>query len=241
MPNETLQWIVVLCRRHRDRTESLQMSVSPSIHSRTAIIAVICFSALDASGANFEAMVRSPAGVPVEDVAVLLEPVSGKVPQIKAQASIEQRDREFVPYLSIIQKGAAVDFPNRDSIKHNVYSFSPAKTFEIKLYAGQPMQPVVFDKVGEVAMGCNIHDWMEAHVLVVDSPWFAKTGVDGIARIKQIPAGRYHLRIWHPRQKSAVALQDVAVSNSPARQAVLVLDVAPRPPRSKPPADPDSY
>lgn len=211
------------------------------MHSRIAIIAAICFGALDASGAGFEAMVRSPAGVPVEDVAVVLEPLSGKVPQIKVQASIEQRDREFVPYLSIVQKGAAVDFPNRDNLKHHVYSFSPAKTFEIKLYAGHPMQPVVFDKAGEVALGCNIHDWMEAHVLVVDFPWFAKTGVDGIARIERVPAGSYHLRIWHPRQKGAVASQDVVVDNTPVRQAVFVLDVAPRQPRFKPPADPASY
>lgn len=198
-------------------------------------------AALDAAGAGFEARVQSQAGTPVEDAAVVLEPVSGRVPQPKAQVRIEQRDREFVPYLSIVQKGAAVDFPNRDTLKHHVYSFSPARTFEIKLYAGQPAQPVVFDKAGEVALGCNIHDWMEAHVLVVDSPWFGKTGADGIARIAQVPAGRYRLRVWHPRQKAAAALQDVVIGATPARRAELALDVAPREPRHKPPADSGSY
>jgi len=198
-------------------------------------------AALDAAGAGFEARVQSQAGTPVEDAAVMLEPVSGRVPQPKAQVRIEQRDREFVPYLSIVQKGAAVDFPNRDTLKHHVYSFSPARTFEIKLYGGQPAQPVVFDKAGEVALGCNIHDWMEAHVLVVDSPWFGKTGADGIARIAQVPAGRYRLRVWHPRQKAAAALQDVVIGAMPARRAELALDVAPREPRHKPPADSGSY
>lgn len=198
-------------------------------------------AALDAGGAGFEARVHSPAGAPIEDVAVVLEPVSGRVPQLKAQASIEQRDREFVPYLSIVQKGAAVNFPNRDTLKHHVYSFSPAKPFEIKLYAGQPAQPVVFDKAGEVALGCNIHDWMEAHVLVVDSPWFGKTGADGIVRIAQVPAGRYRLRTWHPRQKMAATAQEVVIGATPARRAELALDVAPREPHHKPPVDSGSY
>lgn len=206
-----------------------------------AVIAIACLGALDATGAGFEARVRSPAGEPIEDVAVVLEPVSGKVPQMKAQANIEQRDREFVPYLSIVQKGAAVHFPNRDNLKHHVYSFSPAKAFEIKLYAGQPAQPLIFDKAGEVALGCNIHDWMEAHMLVVDSPWFAKTGADGIARIAQVPAGSYHLRVWHPRQKTTTVTPDVVVGATPARRTELTLDVALRPPRHKPPADSSSY
>jgi len=215
--------------------------VSGLRRSLAAVTALVGLGVLNATGAGFEARVRSPTGEPVEDVAVVLEPMSGKVPQPKVQASIEQRDREFVPYLSIVQKGAAVDFPNRDKLKHHVYSFSPAKTFEIKLYAGQPAQPVIFDKSGEVALGCNIHDWMEAHVLVVDSPWFARTGADGIARIAQVPAGSYHLRVWHPRQKAASATQDVVVGATPARRTELALDVVPRPPRHKPPADSSSY
>jgi plastocyanin len=215
--------------------------VSAPRRSFAALAAVVCLGALDATGAGFEARVRSPAGAPVEDAAVVLEPVSGKLPQPKAQAFIEQRDREFVPYLSIVQKGAAVHFPNRDKLKHHVYSFSPAKTFEIKLYAGQPAQPVIFDKAGEVALGCNIHDWMEAHMLVVDSPWFGKTGADGIARIAQVPAGRYRLRVWHPRQKAAAAPQDVMIGATPGQRAELALDVAPREPHDKPPLDSGSY
>lgn len=195
---------------------------------------------LDATGAGFEARVRSPAGIPVEDAAVVIEPLSGNVPLPKQTARIEQIDREFVPYLSIVQRGAAVQFPNRDRTKHHVYSFSPAKTFEIKLYAGQPAKPVVFDKSGEVVLGCNIHDWMEAHVLVVDTPWFGKTGADGIARIAGMPAGRYRLRVWHPRQKLAAAEQTVRIEAAPGR-AEFTLAVVPPPPRFKPPDDPESY
>jgi plastocyanin len=195
---------------------------------------------LDAAAAQAEVRVRLPAGMPVEDAAVVIEPLSGPVLVPKQTARIEQVDREFVPYLSIVQRGAAVQFPNRDRTKHHVYSFSPAKTFEIKLYAGQPARPVVFDKSGEVVLGCNIHDWMEAHVLVVDTPWFGKTGADGIARIAGMPAGRYRLRVWHPRQKLAAVEQTVAIGAAPAR-AEFILAVAPPPPRFKPPDDPESY
>lgn len=211
--------------------------------SGRAAVACCCalVLALDVSAAGFEAIVRTPAGKPVEDAAVVLEPVAGKAPQVKRKATIEQRDREFVPYLTIVQKGTAVDFPNRDTLKHHVYSFSPAKTFELKLYSGKPAAPVVFDKAGEVALGCNIHDWMEAHVLAVDTPWFGKTGADGVARIERVPAGAYQLRLWHPRQKTAVAPQRVEVSAAAPKPIALTLDVASRVVRPKPAADPGSY
>lgn len=204
------------------------------------VAAMACFGVLEAAAAQVEVRVQLPAGMPVEDAAVVVEPLSGHVLLPKQMARIEQIDREFVPYLSIVQRGAAVQFPNRDRTKHHVYSFSPAKTLEIKLYAGQPAKPVVFDKSGEVVLGCNIHDWMEAHVLVVDTPWFGKTGADGIARIAGMPAGRYRLRVWHPRQKLAAVEQTVAIGAAPAR-AEFTLAVAPPPPRFKPPDDPESY
>jgi len=207
---------------------------------RPLLATLVCFSLFEAAAAAVDVQVRLPAGEPVEDVAVILEPVSGRVPLPKKTARIEQVDREFVPYLSIVQKGTSVQFPNRDRIKHHVYSFSPTKTFEIKLYAGQPAKPVLFDKPGEVVLGCNIHDWMEAHVLVVDTPWFGKTALNGTARIEGVPAGRYRLWVWHPRQKAAASVQALTLGATTVR-ADFVLDVAPQPLRFKPPAGPKSY
>ncbi len=213
---------------------------------KTALRALACCGvftlAADAGAAEFAVRVHVAAGTPLEDVAVVLEPVVGKSPATaRAMATIEQRDRDFVPYLTIVQKGAAIDFPNRDKLKHHVYSFSPAKTFELKLYSGKPEAPVVFDKAGEVALGCNIHDWMEAHVLVVETPWFGKTGANGVARITGVPAGAYQLRLWHPRQKTAAAPQRVDVSAAARKPLELVLEVSPRVTRPKPPADSGSY
>lgn len=204
------------------------------------VAAMACFGVLEAAAAQVEVRVRLPAGIPVEDAAVVIEPLSGHVPLTRQKARIEQFDREFVPYLSIVQRGAAVQFPNRDRIKHHVYSFSPAKIFEIKLYAGQPAKPVVFDQSGEVVLGCNIHDWMQAHVLVVDTPWFGKTGMDGISSIGGMPAGRYRLRVWHPRQKLAAAEQVVTIGAATVRTE-FTLALAPLPSRFKPLNDLENY
>jgi plastocyanin len=174
-----------------------------------------------------EALVLTPAGKPVADAAVVLEPMAPVQARSRAPASVEQRGREFIPYVTIVQTGTAVDFPNNDTIRHHVYSFSAPKRFEIKLYAGKPGQPIVFDKPGEVAIGCNIHDWMEAHVLVVDSPFFAKTAADGKAAIQNVPAGRYRLQLWHPQQKTHAAPAEIQIGAAPS-PLKLVLDVKPR-------------
>ena len=126
--------------------------------------------------------------------------------------------RRFVPMVSVVQTGAAVTFPNKDNIEHDVYSFSPAKRFELHLYHGIPAKPVVFDQPGLVVMGCNIHDQMIAYLLVVDTPWFAKTDAHGQAAIENVPGGAYRLTVWHYRMADSEPLpsQDVAASTGPS-------------------------
>ena len=85
---------------------------------------------------------------------------------------IDQIDKEFIAHVTPIQIGTAIDFPNHDQIRHHVYSFSPAKNFEIPLYKGSPAIPIVFEKAGMVSLGCNIHDWMSAYIYVIDTPFF---------------------------------------------------------------------
>lgn len=189
---------------------------------------------------SLEAHVTTPTGIPVEDSAVVIEPIARSMPKRRAIATVEQRDRELIPYVTIVQTGTAIEFPNRDPFKHHLYSFSPANIFEIKLYAGKPAQPVVFDKPGEVALGCNIHDWMEAYVLVVNSPYFAKTGSNGRAVVADVPPGHYRLRLWHPRLKREPPLREIEIGAAPSKLD-LVVDVAPRIVKPKPPLDADQY
>jgi hypothetical protein len=169
--------------------------------------AVLTLFALASSGvaaaAALEAMVNDAAGMPVKDVVVLARP-AGAAPALKpGKDHIDQVDKEFVPYVKVVVAGSALSFPNKDDIRHQVYSFSPAKRFELPLYAGTPATPVVFDQPGIVTLGCNIHDWMAAYVYVADTPWFALTQADGRARIGGLPAGEYVLQVWHPRMEGA--------------------------------------
>jgi plastocyanin len=116
-------------------------------------------------------------------------------------AVMDQQDRQFVPHVLAVEVGTTVNFPNSDAIRHDVYSFSPAKTFELPLYAGPSANPVVFDKPGVVVLGCNIHDWMLGFIAVVPTPYFAQTTDAGVAAIEHVPPGDYHLSVWAPRIK----------------------------------------
>ena len=156
-----------------------------------------------ALGAGVEAAVHDANAAPVKDAVVLARPV-GTTPALQpGNANIDQIDKEFVPYVKVVVAGSAVSFPNKDNIRHQVYSFSPAKRFELPLYVGTPATPVVFDKPGIVTLGCNIHDWMAAYVYVADTPYFAITQADGKARLAGLPAGEYVLQVWHPRMDGA--------------------------------------
>lgn len=197
-------------------------------HGVRTLLALIALALpFGAGAATLEAVVRNPAGQALADAAVVLEPLAPVALRGRPTASIEQRGREFIPYLTVVQTGTSIDFPNNDTIRHHVYSFSPAKQFEIKLYAGKPGQPIVFDKPGTVVIGCNIHDWMEAYVLVVETPYFAKTGADGRAQVRNLPPGRYRLRLWHPLQKAQLPAREIDVAEAPAPLR-LALDVKPR-------------
>jgi len=154
-----------------------------------------------AQAASVRVQVVDQAGAPVADAVVYAVPASGKQPATKpAGAIIDQVKRRFVPLVSVVQTGTSVTFPNKDNIEHDVYSFSPAKRFELNLYHGIPAKPIVFDKPGLVVMGCNIHDEMVAYLLIVDTPWFAKTDAKGAATIENVPADGYRLIAWHYRQ-----------------------------------------
>ena len=207
--------------------------------ARYAWLPLLLAGMTTAAAGSLEIRITTPEGRPVEDFAVVLE-TSAALSTRKAKATILQQDREFNPYLTVVQTGTAVEFPNLDSFKHHVYSFSQPKIFEIKLYAGKPAKPVVFDKPGIVALGCNVHDWMVAYVLVVDTPYFAKTGADGKARIANLPPGTYKLKLWHSRLTPDLAPRELQLGKDPMRLS-LQAAVPPKPPHTKPPLDQLGY
>jgi plastocyanin len=189
------------------------------------LLGVLLASALGAGpvfAGEIVASVNDDAGVPVVDavvVAVFDAPVKLPVPK---RESIVQETKEFKPFVKAVLVGTPIEFPNRDDVLHHVYSFSPARTFELKAYAGTPPEPIVFDKPGPVALGCNIHDWMLAYVYVSESPYFGVTGTDGTLHLANLPHGKYAVRVWHPR----LAVNESATSRPVTVTGANVTEVA---------------
>lgn len=137
---------------------------------------------------------------PVTDVVVYLELPEGMTTGISQQVvEVTQADKAFTPYVAVMQKGASAKFQNNDDITHHIYSPVGDNKFEFKLSAGQERLKHDFSASGEVAMGCNIHDWMSGHLLIVDTPYFAKTNAQGVATINVADQGRYNVVVWHPQ------------------------------------------
>ena len=174
------------------------------------IAAFLLMAAVPAGAGDLLVEVRDRRGAAVPDAVVYAVPeAKGPLPPPR-RAVVDQKNRMFVPHVLAIQTGTAVTFPNSDNVRHQVYSFSPAKRFQLPLYAGTPAAPVVFDKPGVVAIGCNIHDQMSAYLVVVDTPYFART-TSGGAELAGLPDGRYDVRVWYEGMRNEPPPQSVRV------------------------------
>ena len=196
-----------------------------------ANLLVLALAAPSGFAATVAVTARDPQGNALPDLVVWAMPKEGSAPARARPGMVEQRNKAFVPLVSVVQTGTLVNFPNRDEVRHHVYSFSPAKRFEIKLYAGTPVDPIPFEKPGEVVLGCNIHDHMIAYVYVVDSPWFGKTDKDGLARIEGLPAGEYEINAWFYAQDAKPASVAVKLRGDESGSAAFNVGRRPMPPR----------
>jgi len=158
---------------------------------------VLAVPGLAAAASALSVTVFGADGKPVEGAVVIAEPAAGGArPSLGSKSIVvmDQRNLMFVPDVLVVQTGTPVDFPNSDQVRHQVYSFSPAKPFQLALYA-----PVVFDHAGLVTVGCNIHDSMLGYIWVTDSPWFGRTGANGTLQLRDLTSGDYMVRVWHSR------------------------------------------
>lgn len=176
------------------------------------------------AAATLNVQVVDASGKPLRDAAVYAEPLSPPPPGHAREAEIEQKARKFMPIMTVVQTGAQISFPNNDTVRHHVYSFSPTKPFELKLYSGTPGSPILFDKPGTVVIGCNIHDQMVAYIQVVNTPYFAKSDDAGQARIADLPAGKYRLKAWHYQlpPSSPPVENDIAVTTNESSARMVV-------------------
>jgi plastocyanin len=172
--------------------------MNSKILSNTIILsALLLVTSLHAQAADLSVQVLDQAGNPLSNAVVYLETSVKSAVKSTTEANVDQKNKQFSPIVSVVQVGTSVNFPNKDSVRHHVYSFSPAKTFELKLYSGVPAKPVVFDKPGTVILGCNIHDNMLAYIHIVDTPYFGKTDVNGMVKLTDLPTGQHTLKAWH--------------------------------------------
>jgi plastocyanin len=170
----------------------------------SAALAALCTVMVAWSGraaaADISVSVLDSAGHGVAGMVIIAESDSTRPEKHTARTAImDQQHMQFVPRILVIQTGTAVDFPNSDQIKHQVYSFSAPKTFKLSLYAGHKYPPIVFDRPGLVTLGCNIHDGMIGYIYVTDSPFFGRSDDAGLLQLHGLPAGNYTLKAWHPQ------------------------------------------
>jgi len=158
-----------------------------------------------ARAGDLSVALTTTAGRPAANAVVMVRPQGGATRgpiRFPWAYRMAQKDMQFDPFVLIVPVGAEVGFPNHDPFKHHVYSFSPAKTFELKLYGREETRKVTFDRPGVVGIGCNIHDDMSAFIRVVDTPFAVKTDARGLAVIHDLPAGAATVTVWHPHLKA---------------------------------------
>jgi plastocyanin len=183
--------------------------LSPRQHGTTAYHIAACTLWLaclflagihhEVAAATVKVNVHDATEKAVDQAVVALVPK--KLPDYAGQptAIMDQRNNTFVPGVLAVRVNTLVHFPNSDDIRHHVYSFSPAKRFELRLYHGLTADPVLFDKPGQVILGCNIHDSMLGYIYVLETAWFGVTDQQGVAIIEDVPSGEYQLQTYHPR------------------------------------------
>ena len=168
--------------------------------SATWITFALLAAALPSTAAEISVTVLDRDGHGIEDVVVTATPAGGKpfAAPVAKVAVMDQRDRAFVPRVLVVSVGSRVEFPNNDSVSHQVYSFSPAKRFQLALYKGEIHPPVTFDQAGLVVLGCNIHDSMVGYIYVTPAPYSGTTEASGTLALKDLPPDDYQIVVWSP-------------------------------------------
>jgi plastocyanin len=207
---------------------------------------LLCLLSASAAAGTLVAQIKDKQGGPVANAVVYAIPVGTKAPAASAaaSASVEQTYYKFEPFVSVVQTGTKMRFPNKDRNEHHIKVLSGPSTFEAKVYTRKEPEPVAFDKAGQITLQCLIHDWMNAHIYVVDTPWFGKTTKAGSAVVEGIAEGEYDVYVTHPSllspgQVSPSMPRRVKFDASNVHVLEVRLDLVPKaePSRRSPPAE----
>ena len=140
-------------------------------------------------------------GMPLEGVVVFVSSADNAQPTSRSNKSIDihQTDKKFSPYISVVRQSQSVRFINDDNITHHIYAAKGPERFSFKLHSKAAPKELPFSKLGDVAMGCNIHDWMGGHILVVPTDNYGFTNKKGQLTMKRLPDGPITVTVWHPQ------------------------------------------
>lgn len=183
------------------------------------VLTITALSANLAAGAEF--VLQDSQGQPLADAVILIDdaPAASRPPAVMDQISMR-----FAPNVLVVSPGTLVEFPNSDDVRHHVYSFSPAKRFELRLFQGTEAPPVQFEEEGAVVLGCNIHDQMIGYVLVTSAGAFGVSDADGRVLLPSVEPGNWTVRWWHPSlgEQAPQALGAMELSGAPVQLALPV-------------------
>lgn len=182
---------------------------------RYLLILILCLG-LPSAWADMTLTIVDQDNLPVSDAVITVPQKAINTPN--TVAVIDQVDESFVPRAIVVQKGQYVNFPNSDDIRHHVYSFSKPKTFEIKLYKGTDVEPILFDQPGLVVLGCNIHDDMIGYIIVADNTLTLKTDKNGQVRLPVKQGDK--VLLWSERSIDGVNALDSIDITSDTEQVV---------------------
>jgi len=168
--------------------------------SATCITFALLAAVRPCAAAEISVTLLDRDGRGIEDAVVTATPTGARpLPAPAARTAVmDQRNRAFVPRVLAINVGSRVEFPNNDSVSHQVYSFSPAKRFQLPLYKGETHPPITFDQAGLVVLGCNIHDSMVGYIYVTPAPYFGTSDASGTMKLKDLPKDDYQIVVWSP-------------------------------------------
>ncbi len=207
----------------RSKTQPREANADPS--GRPRLLAAACLIPILCSSCTMavHSAVRDQSGQPLQDAVVYAMP---KEPRLlpaagNPKAVIAVEGYAFKPPVLPVRVGTGVSFLNRDDIKHQIYSISAARNFELPTERLSKSPAVVFDKPGVVVLGLALHDRSVGHICVLETPYFVTTGADGRAELDGLPRGAYEVRVWHPGMKSSAAATTQHATDSPSHRVDL--------------------
>lgn len=216
----------------------------PMSKLRLAFHACWMLCASVAAAAPLELRVSKLDGTPASGTIVVLRSTDASRTLARAvDTTMDQVDLQFVPHVLVVPTGSRILFTNTDTVRHQVYSFSPTKRFELPLYRGRPKEPQTFDRAGIAAIGCNIHDNMRAYVFVVDAHYFGRADAAGLLKLADVQPGAYTVQVWHPlsRDMRPVIDQTVTVTAAEPKLALKIATPLKLRPESQLPRNWDVY